>query len=296
MKEIIEFERLNISDCGLSEDNIQEMLAKNPAILGLGDLTLVDREKRQQSGGRIDLLLKDTETDNKRYEVEIQLKATDPSHIVRTIEYWDLERKRYPQYEHCAVIVAEDITSRFFNVISLFNGFIPIIAIQMNAYRQKGTNSTGLIFTKILDQSNLIGIGEESKPQELVDRKFWESKGYATLQYVDQLLTLFNEGKPPKEQYELNYTRPYIGLKRERQSTNVIVFEPQKQLLLLKYKLAQEKENDDIIENAGFASTLAYDSSFRNYRIKLSENDIKTQEKKEVLKKLFEKAENEYFN
>ena len=47
------------------------------------------------------------------------------SHIIRTIEYWDIERKRYPQYEHCAVLVAEDITSRFLNVISLFNGTIP---------------------------------------------------------------------------------------------------------------------------------------------------------------------------
>jgi len=42
----------------------------------------------------------------RRYEVEIQLGATDESHIIRTIEYWDIERKRYPQYEHTAVIVA----------------------------------------------------------------------------------------------------------------------------------------------------------------------------------------------
>ena len=30
----------------------------------------------------------------------------DESHIIRTIEYWDIERRRYPQYEHVAVIVA----------------------------------------------------------------------------------------------------------------------------------------------------------------------------------------------
>ena len=50
-----------------------------------------------------------------RYEVEIQLGATDESHIIRTIEYWDIERKRYPQYNHTAIIIAEDITSRFLN-------------------------------------------------------------------------------------------------------------------------------------------------------------------------------------
>ena len=63
--------------------------------------------------------------------VEIMLGATDPSHIIRTIEYWDSERKRYPQFDHCAVIVAEEITGRFMNVISLFNGAIPLIALQI---------------------------------------------------------------------------------------------------------------------------------------------------------------------
>ena len=67
---------------------------------------------------------------NHRYEVEVQLGATDESHIIRTIDYWDIERKRYPQYDHTAVIVAEDITSRFLNVISLFNGMIPNVVKQ----------------------------------------------------------------------------------------------------------------------------------------------------------------------
>ena len=40
-----------------------------------------------------------------RYEIEIQLGATDPSHIIRTIEYRDNEKKRYPQYDHCALLL-----------------------------------------------------------------------------------------------------------------------------------------------------------------------------------------------
>ena len=75
------------------------------------------------------MLLSDPETQT-RYEVEIQLGATDETHIIRTIEYWDIERQRYPQYDHVGVIVAEEITARFFNVISLFNRAIPLIAIQ----------------------------------------------------------------------------------------------------------------------------------------------------------------------
>jgi hypothetical protein len=78
------------------------------------------------------LLLSDPETLT-RYEVEIQLGATDEAHIIRTIEYWDIEKTRYPLYEHVAVLVAEDITSRFLNVISLFHKAIPLIAIQLRA-------------------------------------------------------------------------------------------------------------------------------------------------------------------
>src|ERR1700704_4732422 len=85
-----------------------------------------------------------------RYEVEVQLGPTDEAHIIRTIEYWDIERKRYPQYDHCAVLIAEDITSRFLNVVALFNGMIPLIALQMQALKV-GDQST-LLFTKVMDE------------------------------------------------------------------------------------------------------------------------------------------------
>lgn len=106
---------------------VQEKLAEDPALLSLGDVILKDKERLQPGAGRLDLLFQDADNPI-RYEVEIQLGKTDESHIIRTIEYWDIERKRYRQYDHVAVLVAEDITSRFLNVISLFNGFIPIIA------------------------------------------------------------------------------------------------------------------------------------------------------------------------
>jgi len=112
----------------INEKWVQQKIADDPSILGLGELDLKDIERPQPSGGRLDLLLHDIES-NQRYEVEIQLGKSDESHIIRTIEYWDYQRKKFPQYKHCAVLVAEDITSRFLNVISLFNGNIPFIAI-----------------------------------------------------------------------------------------------------------------------------------------------------------------------
>src|ERR1051326_6424851 len=118
----------------LNEKWVQSIIANDPSILGLGDLALRDQERIQPRAGRLDLLLQHPET-KRRYEVELQLGETDELHIIRAIEYWDIERKRYPQYDHCAVLVAEDITSRFLNVISLFNGTIPLIALQMQALK-----------------------------------------------------------------------------------------------------------------------------------------------------------------
>ena len=85
-----------------TEKWVQDRIAEDPSILGLGELVLRDRERIQPRAGRLDLLLQDSET-KRRYEVELQLGSTDEAPIIRTIEYWDIERKRYPQYDHCAV-------------------------------------------------------------------------------------------------------------------------------------------------------------------------------------------------
>lgn len=117
----------------------------------------------------MDILLQDAEI-NKRYEIEIQLGKTDESHIIRTIEYWDIERKRYPQYEHCAVIIAEEITSRFLNVISLFNGNIPLIAIQLTAY--KNGDDYFLTFNTVLAEMNLGLVEEDEEVSAVTDRHY----------------------------------------------------------------------------------------------------------------------------
>jgi len=70
---------------------LQNEIENDASILGLGDLDVITRERRQSSGGRIDFLLHDPEAQT-MYETEIQLGATDETHIIRTIEYWDIER------------------------------------------------------------------------------------------------------------------------------------------------------------------------------------------------------------
>lgn len=157
---------------GLSEVWLQDQIAKDPSLLGLGELEIVKREKIQPSGGRIDFVMSDSDGST-RYEIELMLGATDESHIIRTIEYWDMERQRYPTIQHRAVIVAEEITSRFFNVIRLLNRAMPIVAIQLSAFRFN--NEVVLQFIRVLDTYE-FGAEPEDAEGELVDRGYWEKK------------------------------------------------------------------------------------------------------------------------
>src|SRR5262245_61703178 len=84
---------------GLDEKWLQQRIAEDPSLLQLGELRLLQRERNQPSGGRIDFLFSDVESDL-RYEVEIMLGTLDESHIIRTLEYWDIERQRFPSVDH----------------------------------------------------------------------------------------------------------------------------------------------------------------------------------------------------
>jgi hypothetical protein len=148
MSNIRSTEVLSVRDAGHDEYWLRDRIYDDPSILGLGDLQAVMKERTQSQGGRLDLLLKDP-TDDSMYEVEIQLGATDETHIVRTIEYWDNEKRKWPNRSHTAVLVAEEITSRFFNVVHLMSQAIPIIGIQATIIRIE--DATGLHFAKVID-------------------------------------------------------------------------------------------------------------------------------------------------
>lgn len=266
----------------LNEQWVQARLAEDPAILGLGDLVLKDKERLQPGAGRLDLLLQDPDS-LRRYEVEIQLGKTDETHIIRTIEYWDIERRRYPQYDHCAVLVAEDITSRFLNVIGLFNGFIPLIAIQMKLIEVDGR--VGLIFTRVLDELPL-GLEEDEEAQEATDRSYWEEKRgtKATVRMADKLLKMVQTFAP---EYELKYNKFYIGPAQDGQANNFVTFRPQKGALRLEVKIPESEETDQKLEEAGL-TVLDYDRRRAQYRIKLVDEDLKKHE--EMLRELMKEA------
>lgn len=198
-------QQLSIREAGFDEYWLQDQIYENPTCLGLGELDAIAKERQQSSGGRLDILLKNPE-DDAMYEVEVMLGETDETHIIRTIEYWDNEKRRWPQRQHFAVLVAEHINRRFFNVIHLLSNSIPIIAIQASLLEMNGKKS--LYFSKVLDTFEEIDDGT-SLDDKSYNRDYWVKKSKWTLDTAEYLLGISQEIfiNPT-----LNYVKHYVAI------------------------------------------------------------------------------------
>src|SRR5271155_2838779 len=182
----LEFEKVapvGLRSLGLDEKWLQDRIYEDPSILGLGDLEIAGKEHRQPVGGRIDFLMRDTE-DDIFYEIEVMLGTLDESHIIRTIEYWDIERQRRPKLNHRAVIVAEQITTRFFNVLRLLNRAVPLIAVKLSAFQINNR--------VVLHPVTVLDVIEEISDLDLdiverKDRAYWQAKSPTMLTMMDKV-------------------------------------------------------------------------------------------------------------
>lgn len=203
-KEIKIGKKIFIRNAGKDEYWLQDLIYENPAILGLGDLVTVSKEKRQSSGGKLDILLKNP-IDNSMYEVEVMLGATDPSHIIRTIEYWDIEKRKYPQRQHFPVLIAESFNRRYFNVIQILSLNVPMIAIQADMIEFGNQNIIN--FTKILDIYEEIA--EEENESNIVSESTWTTNSKWTLNNAKELSKILANDSV---KFTLNFTQNYISL------------------------------------------------------------------------------------
>ncbi len=204
--ELKKVEPVELRSIGLDEKWLQDKIRDDPALLGLGDLEIVSREHRQPVGGRIDFLMRDAETN---YEVEIMLGTLDESHIIRTIEYWDIERQRRPQVDHCAVIVAEHITSRFFNVLRLLNRAVPMIAVQISAFRMND-NEVAIHPVTVLNVPEELEDDIDVDPAERADRPYWQKRASPEfLIIVDHIVAALRQSNMDPR---LTYNRGHIAI------------------------------------------------------------------------------------
>jgi hypothetical protein len=215
--EFVVNEAVSIRKLGYDERWLEEQIIKDPALLGLGPLKVKGEQVIQPRAGRMDLLLADQQEDY-FYETELMLEDLDESHIIRAVEYWDLAKRyfRNPDIEHIAVIVAEDVTSRFFNVITLISKLVPIIALQVSALKV-GPYIT-LHFTKVLDL-------EESSAEEpeLPTPKRREDWPQSSLAVFDACFELLREVVPNAQP---SYKQQFIGVMLSGQPNNFVKFYP----------------------------------------------------------------------
>ncbi len=246
-----------------NEKWVQQVIVSNPDILGFDNIFVKSVELTQSSGGRLDILL-ETEDKQFRYEVELQLGPTDPSHIIRTLEYWDLERNKNPMYEHIAVLIAEDVTARFLNVISLLNRTIPIILIQMKAVVID--DKMTLVFTRVLDVSPSMYLVEDEVGLS-TSRDDWLAKSNSQmLAACDAILEIISEIAPGAQ---LNYTKHYIGLAFDGLSNNKVILLPKKEKIHFKVKLPQTELTSEQIDESGL-DRLEYEHRYGQYKLSLT--------------------------
>lgn len=264
---------------------LHERILENPSLIGLGDLEVRDSERRQPGAGRLDLLLSDPES-NTRYEVELQLGASDEAHLIRAIEYWDIERKRFPQYEHIAVIVAEDVTTRFLNVIGLFNQAIPLMAIQIKAVEVSGALT--LVATQVLGLTTLGTVEEEEG--ETVDRSFWERRASAkSLRVCDEIVKMINTVKP---ELQAKYNKRHIGLTGPGGVQNFVVLNPRKsEHAVANFKIPFSEETDRAIDESGL-DKMPYLQRWNQFRVRIRKSDL--DENREVVLHLIRQAHDHY--
>jgi hypothetical protein len=269
-----------LRDVSKDEKWLQDRINEDTSIMGLGDLVVIQRERTQAMGGRLDFLMFDPE-DSTRYEIEIMLGTLNESHIIRTIEYWDIERRRFPALEHRAVIVAEDITNRFFNVIGLLNKAIPIIAIQLNAFTFG--DQLFLNFVKVLDLAE-TGEEEEAGIQEVTDRKYWEQRtGPQSIAVMDAVVDIVKAIAEP----ELTYNKGHIAVGTT--GRNFMWCHPRKAPHLL-LRLRVDDERDSLItkfEEQGIECK----KGVRPYICRINFTMKELEENKELIKETIQLAE-----
>ncbi|WP_271520713.1 hypothetical protein [Bradyrhizobium sp. CCBAU 53380] len=116
------------------------------------------------------------------------------------------EKRKWPQRQHYAVLVAEHINRRFLNVIHLLSHSIPMIAIQVSMLKVNGSRS--VFFTKVLDTYEEIDDGT-SLDDRTYNRDDWLKKAKWTVEAAD---TLLNITKPIFGDSALNYLKAYVAI------------------------------------------------------------------------------------
>jgi hypothetical protein len=259
--------KIFIRSAGKDEYWLQDIIHENPKVLGLGNLVPVNKEKKQSSGGRLDILLKDPEQ-NSMYEVEVMLGETDPSHIIRSIEYWDNEKRKYPQRQHFCVLVAESFDRRYFNVIQLMSLNIPMIAVQADLLEVGGEKI--LSFTKIIDI--YIEPEEDEEDIKVVNEATWTNDAPWVNTNAKELVEIYKE---QDSKIIIGFTQSYVSINIDGKNAYWL-HKRMKPTSALAFSVKDEEKTEAIkklLEEAGFSYTY---NRYKEFMINIDVKIIKS--------------------
>jgi hypothetical protein len=119
---------------------IVRRIADRPTLLGLGDLQV---KSPHCCLGQRSLLLEDR-AERILYVAEVQLGPTDERHIIRLVERWATERRRYG-HTCAALLVAQSVDPRYRTILGLLSNAIQFVARELHL----GEGSSKLRFTPV---------------------------------------------------------------------------------------------------------------------------------------------------
>jgi predicted transport protein len=139
----------------------------------------------------------------------------------------------------------------------------------------------------VLDELTLGLVDDDEEIRETTDRNYWVNRGSEeTVKMADDLLGLISEFSTG---YELKYNKFYIGLAKDGQPNNFVVFRPRRSNITLEIKLPYFEETQKLIEENEL-DDMGYLKKWGVYRLRLNKDDIRN--KSEFLKDLFLQAFN----
>src|SRR5262249_3837711 len=114
-------------------------------------------------------------------------------------------------------------------------------------------------------------VDEDEEEQEVTDRAYWEKRGSkTTVGIADELLGIIKTFNPA---LELKYNKFYIGLAKDGQPRNFVVFRPKKEWLRMEVRLERSDETQSQLEEAGL-DLMDYDAHWGRYKIRLPKGDV----------------------
>jgi len=110
---------------------------------------------------------------------------------------------------------------------------------------------------------------DEEVQGEPKDRAYWEGRaGKESLALADQLLGILRKWDA---RLELKYNKWYVGLAREGEPDNFVVFVPTKNAIRLEIRAEEQPELTNHLEEAGLL--MSYAKKWNKYRVRLTRAD-----------------------